>query len=1158
MVSKNQEDMAMDLDGKDNYLKNISPNLSETRSREESPKNGKKIQSRSERNSHIQQVIEAEISDISRKTIDNILEQVKTLTPTEHLLLYLKLPTECSNVGDPLRQPLNPLGSRSEISQTIMWIKTHLEEDPELSLPKQDVYNEYYAFCGPNKIKPLSTADFGKVMKQVYPRVRPRRLGTRGNSRYCYAGLRRRYKLDSPLLPDLNDKPQSSEFISTSDDLVSAAWTIIKEWSEQQLGIQFSSLQSLAYYLVLNLSVGNGSTAATIITSANKGSFKGDSLSSKVCNNKHREAQLQLQRKIHQKNEINREQKRKIQLQSPKVEQKGRSKKCKLQNQTGNASSNTSPLASTEGENNTSTCEDIQPVCDKSIDFTNLQSLPDFSSFQKMVAANDQACEYTNESYKPDSGENVDEVPGVNAVGKVPIPRLNNNIKFSPTSSPKRPKNVKYKAIQPKPEPCDIGLYNLQLNTGDFRSQEANYPGATNISEKKQKSVKKLPRDPVKTEIDDSFTSLTDASDSIFGRERLISVGDIDKSALDDYLGANNSQEHEEELVKYFENKDRNSDQDVSSKLTQLRQLLITQQNLETNSSQQTNVPLLSSNTSAFTKTNYKNAAGNLNMAQCYSKPYEGSSYSQAATEGARRRVSFETYHPEEAVPPSPNTRRKNFNFTPISPGPLSPNGRQSKCSSTTVSPFVSPRNTPVPKAKGNIHQNVNTSYIINQPNPPTSALNFSSSQRSLISVKTNLKIKQENEVCNDSDRLINTGNDSDLHNFAVGPSVYNYLPMSAPPSPKLALKSRNSNLLQKLLNSNNKLPYGPINTRSQSVTGNVPDNLSAEISQLLSSNVPQLNVEASYRSQSVPLHQMSTKTNQNLLSPAPQNLYTSQFPFITSTSQTAVQNEFNDYDSFSANENINMNKILNTIDSCPPSANLSSSERIKTPSQQLGTFGNLTDVSTPVNNELNIGLRPDTFDNEPSYKNHINLTQQCSNILPSLRVLGRSQSIDLDVNSDINGSLKCNPSRSVPTTPVPGAMPKLNFPRNRRSYPSTPLATNETFSFNHGQDYLLNGQPIKEKISAGTDIDPNLSFYQSTESNDEIYENVDIFNVNDTNLNCDILIEDNKNHFSFEGQLCDGNYNVKHNIGPVLDENCLNTSGNQYDFKNGTNDENS
>jgi len=42
-------------------------------------------------------------------------------------------------------------------------------------------------------------------MKQVYPRVRPRRLGTRGNSRYCYAGMRKRIKLDPPTLPKISD-----------------------------------------------------------------------------------------------------------------------------------------------------------------------------------------------------------------------------------------------------------------------------------------------------------------------------------------------------------------------------------------------------------------------------------------------------------------------------------------------------------------------------------------------------------------------------------------------------------------------------------------------------------------------------------------------------------------------------------------------------------------------------------------------------------------------------------------------------------------------------------------------------------------------------------------------------------------------------------------
>lgn len=55
-------------------------------------------------------------------------------------------------------------------------------------------------------------------------------------------------------------------------------------------------------------------------------------------------------------------------------------------------------------------------------------------------------------------------------------------------------------------------------------------------------------------------------------------------------------------------------------------------------------------------------------------------------------------------VPQSPNTRRRIFNFTPISPGPHSPiNGRVSKSSSANASPFVSPRNTPVPRSRSNI-----------------------------------------------------------------------------------------------------------------------------------------------------------------------------------------------------------------------------------------------------------------------------------------------------------------------------------------------------------------------------------------------------------------------------------------------------------------------
>ena len=62
-------------------------------------------------------------------------------------------------------------------------------------------------YCNHNQLKQLSTADFGKVMKQVFPQVRPRRLGTRGNSRYCYAGLKKRLKLEEPdTVESLGDK----------------------------------------------------------------------------------------------------------------------------------------------------------------------------------------------------------------------------------------------------------------------------------------------------------------------------------------------------------------------------------------------------------------------------------------------------------------------------------------------------------------------------------------------------------------------------------------------------------------------------------------------------------------------------------------------------------------------------------------------------------------------------------------------------------------------------------------------------------------------------------------------------------------------------------------------------------------------------------------
>lgn len=116
------------------------------------------------------------------------------------------------------------------------------------------------AYCERLDIKPLSTADFGKVMKQVFPGIRPRRLGTRGHSRYCYAAMRKTTKLDAPQLPLLDSTTANeSSLISggsnkplgdpttTSGDTES--WQIIRSWAEGMLNVKVDSARELASHI---------------------------------------------------------------------------------------------------------------------------------------------------------------------------------------------------------------------------------------------------------------------------------------------------------------------------------------------------------------------------------------------------------------------------------------------------------------------------------------------------------------------------------------------------------------------------------------------------------------------------------------------------------------------------------------------------------------------------------------------------------------------------------------------------------------------------------------------------------------------------------------------------------------------------------------------
>uniref|UniRef100_A0A182Y6L4 Uncharacterized protein n=1 Tax=Anopheles stephensi TaxID=30069 RepID=A0A182Y6L4_ANOST len=206
-----------------------------------------------DREQQIQQIFEKSISDNTKKQIVEILEKISTLRPPERLLLYLRMPGGYPET-DPLRQSQNPLGTRLEINHTINWVRSHLEHDPNVSIPKQEVYDDYVAYCARINIKPLSTADFGKVMKQVFPGIRPRRLGTRGHSRYCYAAMRKATKLPIPKLPDLTSaggsiEKQSSEGQSFNEE---ESWKVVKAWAEAMLPSCFTTINELAGFIAKN------------------------------------------------------------------------------------------------------------------------------------------------------------------------------------------------------------------------------------------------------------------------------------------------------------------------------------------------------------------------------------------------------------------------------------------------------------------------------------------------------------------------------------------------------------------------------------------------------------------------------------------------------------------------------------------------------------------------------------------------------------------------------------------------------------------------------------------------------------------------------------------------------------------------------------------
>ncbi|XP_055521452.1 LOW QUALITY PROTEIN: DNA-binding protein RFX5 [Leucoraja erinacea] len=206
--------------------------------------------------------------------VENVLQEVRGFSDSEKLYFYLQLPSgpshgekSSTNVSASDQYPT----STADQMHACNWIRNHLEEHPDTCLPKQHVYESYKRYCDNLSYRLLSAANFGKIMRDVFPNFKARRLGGRGQSKYCYGGIRRKTVVSMPSLPSLDLKlPDPSELkegdkSQQNETLMTAAISLICEWAQRVLMRQFDTVIDLARFLVMEHLISPRTKNATMV-----------------------------------------------------------------------------------------------------------------------------------------------------------------------------------------------------------------------------------------------------------------------------------------------------------------------------------------------------------------------------------------------------------------------------------------------------------------------------------------------------------------------------------------------------------------------------------------------------------------------------------------------------------------------------------------------------------------------------------------------------------------------------------------------------------------------------------------------------------------------------------------------------------------------------
>ncbi|XP_055998858.1 transcription factor RFX4-like [Ostrea edulis] len=72
---------------------------------------------------------------------------------------------------------------------TLKWLEDNYEIAESVCIPRSTLYSHYLDYCETNDTQPVNAASFGKIIRQQFPQITTRRLGTRGQSKYHYYGI---------------------------------------------------------------------------------------------------------------------------------------------------------------------------------------------------------------------------------------------------------------------------------------------------------------------------------------------------------------------------------------------------------------------------------------------------------------------------------------------------------------------------------------------------------------------------------------------------------------------------------------------------------------------------------------------------------------------------------------------------------------------------------------------------------------------------------------------------------------------------------------------------------------------------------------------------------------------------------------------------------